>query len=416
MTADEKYKSALELYRTTDMSITDISRECGVTRAGFAGYINRCHRDLMFARHGCKGISPEKKMKGSRGQSRKTREKYRDAIAVCDSEEYIHLNVSQIARIFKLDGSGLGYQLRVHYPDIIERREKERRKRGIADNIHRGVRPYAVETYSTAVELLQTTDMTLREVADRCKVSFSGLREHILQYHKSLVKLRMCKRLEGERLPKVGKISGNGAVRLPKEEHNERYAEALELYRTTSLPMKDICAMSGVKPSVFSNYMRMWHKGLIFKRRGVVLPEDTSDRQSLDGVKRSNPWVAEKYSSAIAELKSENISVEAVARKYGFIPVVFREYLKNHHYELWQRMGMIELDGGKKVFRRSYEKYKEAIEAYGTSEESLKSIAKRMNIPYNSIGGFIRRNMPEAIERHNRIVGINIINHKELQK
>lgn len=415
MTAKEKYKKALKLYRKTDRSITDISRECGVTRAGFASYICRCHRKLMFARHGCDAVSPKKKMKGAGGQSPMTREKYRDAIAACDSEQYIHLNVSQIARMFNLDGSCLGKQLRAHYPEIVERRENERRKRGISDNYHRGARPYAVNAYSAAVQMLETTDMTIGEVAGKCKVSFSGLREHILQYHKNLVKQRMDKRHEGERLPKIGRIGGNGAIRLAKEEQNELYAEALELYRTTSLPMKEICAMTGKTIAGFGHYLRMWHKDLIFKRRGVELPEDASDRESLDGVKRSSPWVAEKYSSAIAELASGGISVEAVARKYGFIPEVFRTYLKKNHYELWHRMGMIELSGGRRVLRRSFEKYKDAIEAYETSAETLKSIAKRMNIPYNSIGGFIHRNMPEVIERHNRITGTKAINHKEKQ-
>lgn len=336
MTAEQKYQSALELYKTTEMSITAISRECSVSRAGFASFINRCHRDLMFARHGYEGVSPENKMRRSRGQSPKTREKYREAIAACDSEEYIHLNVSQIAYKFKVDATGLGNQLRTHYPDIVERREKERKKRGIADNFHRGARPYAVETYRPAVELLKTTDMTIREAADVCNVSFGGLREHVLQYHRSLVESRMGKRLEGGRIPKIGKVSGNGSVRLPKEEQNRQYAEALELYRNTSLTMKDICQKTGVKLSGLKNYLRMWHKDLIFKRRGAILSDDASDRQSLEGVKRANPRTAIKYSSAIAELETGDVSVEAVARKYGFIPEVFRQYIKQHHFDLWR--------------------------------------------------------------------------------
>lgn len=32
--------------------------------------------------------------------------------------------------------------------------------------------------------------------------------------------------------------------------------------------------------------------------------------------------------------------------------------------------------------------------------EPLKSIAQRLGLTYNSLGGFIRRNYPEAIEKH----------------
>lgn len=162
--------------------------------------------------------------------------------------------------------------------------------------------------------------------------------------------------------------------------------------------------MTGTDIPAFRNHLRMWHKKLIFKRRGVELPETSSDRENLNGVKRSNPWTAEKYAPAIEELVSGACSVEGIARKYGFVPEVFRDYLKNHHNRLWQSLGMVEMPNGKKVLRRSYEKYAQAIGAYETTPESLKSIALRMGIPYNSIGGFIRRNMPEVIQSHNRLL------------
>lgn len=403
-TADEKYRKALQLYMDTEMTITEISRECGVTRSGFAAYINRCHRDLMYARHGIKTDDPGHKMKRNNGQNPRTRNKYREAIEACDSEEYIHLNVSQIARMFNLNGTALGNQLKTHYPDIIERREKERQKRGIADNFQRGPRKYAVEAYSEAVELLRTSDMTIEEVAETCKVSFTGFRQHVLLYHKDLVDFRRNKRMEGKIRPKLGRVSGNGTIRCPREQYAGRFDEALSLYGTTSLSIKEICKMTGTDIPAFRNHLRMWHKKLIFKRRGVELPETMSDREKLDGIKRSNPWTAEKYAPAIEELASGAGSVEGIARKYGFVPEVFREYLKKHHNRLWQNMGMVEMPGGKKVLRRSYEKYAQAIKAYATTTESLKSIASRMGIAYNSIGGFIRRNMPEVIQSHNSLL------------
>lgn len=403
-TAEEKYKEALRLYRDTDMTITEISRKCGVTRAGLAGYIHRCHRDLMYARHGIETATPGKKMNKNRGQRPQTREKYREAIEACDSEEYIHLNVSQIARMFNLGGTALGNQLKTHYPEIITRREKERKRRGIADNFQRGPRKFATEAYSDAVELLRTSDLTIEEVAEACKVSFTGFRQHVLLYHKDLVDLRQNKRQEGKLKPKVGRISGNGKVRCPGEEYAERFNEALDLYRTTSLPVKEICRITATDLQAFGNHLRMWHKRLIFKRRGFELPETQSDRESLYGIKRSNPWTTEKYAPAIAELASGTDSVEGIARKYGFVPEVFRKYIKKHHYGLWQSLGMVEMPNGRKVLRRSYEKYAQAIEAYETTTESLKSIALRMGIAYNNIGRFIRRNMPEVIQSHNSLI------------
>lgn len=56
------------------------------------------------------------------------------------------------------------------------------------------------------------------------------------------------------------------------------------------------------------------------------------------------------------------------------------------------------------MLRRSYERYERAMELYGTTAESLRSIAARLGLPCNSVGGFIRRNFPELIDRHNSLV------------
>lgn len=407
MTAEEKYAEALELYKTTSMTLKEISARCGLTRSGLAGYIQRNHRDLMYRRHGISAEDPGKRMWNGKGQTPASRRKYRKAIEACDSEDYIDLNVSQIARLFNLDGTGLANQLRSHYPGVIERREKERQRRGIADNQHRGARPAAVEAYAEPLRLLKETDMTIEEAADACDVSFTGLRQHILLYHKELVSDRENRRLEGKRRPKVGRVGGNGAVRRPGSEDAGKYAAAVELYRTTTMSMKEICRLTGHDLAAFRHHMRTWHRGLMFLRRGVELPESASDRQPLDSVRRADPSTREKYAPAIALLAAGDRSVESVAREFGFVPEVFRAYLKGNHPDLWSRMGMICLPDGKKVLRRSSEKYAEAIEIYRTTSEPLKSIARRLEITYNSISGFLRRNMPEVIEAHNSLLAGN---------
>ena len=79
-------------------------------------------------------------------------------------------------------------------------------------------------------------------------------------------------------------------------------------------------------------------------------------------------------------------------------------YLKEHCPDLYESMGMIRLPNGRKVLKRSYDRYSEAIRLFSTTTEPLRSIADRLKIQYNSIGGFIRRNYPELIEEHNRLV------------
>lgn len=124
-----RYRSALELYRTTDLSVRAICRHAQVSFGGFQSYIYRYHRELLFARYGI-AISPEDAVKARlrkpSGQTAAARAKYKDAIQACDDTAYIEFNVSQIARLFGLSPSALANQLRNHYPEILERREKER--------------------------------------------------------------------------------------------------------------------------------------------------------------------------------------------------------------------------------------------------------------------------------------------------
>lgn len=202
--AEEKYREAIELYGSSELTLTEISRRCGVTRTGLAAYIRRRHRDLMFQRHGeDTDMDGRHRLRNPTGQSAATHRKYRDAILACDDSRYVDMSVSEIAREYGLNPSGLGNQLRMHYPDILRRREEERQRRGLARNIHPGPRGKSVEMYAEAVELLQTRDISIRDAARACSVSFTGLRQHVQFYHKDLTASRRGRREKGREVPKL---------------------------------------------------------------------------------------------------------------------------------------------------------------------------------------------------------------------
>ena len=101
-----------------------------------------------------------------------------------------------------------------------------------------------------------------------------------------------------------------------------------------------------------------------------------------------------------------------VAAEFGLNPEVFRMYVKEHYPELTTARGMIKADTGKTVSNRSAEKYAEALNIYQTTSEPLKSIAQRLGLTYNSLGGFIRRNYPEAIEKHKSLLASAKVRNK----
>lgn len=405
--AEEKYRAAVEMYAATDFSIREVAEKCGVTASGLSAHIGRHHRPLLYARYGLTPASPEShiiKVKPPKGQSMRTHLKYKDAIEACGDVAYIEFNVSQIARLFKLDGTALASQMRVHYPEIIPQRELIRQRLGIADNTHRGARRASVEAYSDALQMYRDTDLSIPAVADLCGVSKGGFSQFMRFYHKEVIAHKAARRRAAkEGAPKVaGSLSGNGKLYGPTRETVELYAKALELYRTTDKSYDDIATSTGVTANGLRAYIDQWHPGERVRRRGyewdgVSVPDVKSTRR----YKKSTSL---KYAAAIESLKANPRHVAEVAKEFGFNPEIFREYLKTHEPALAEERGMIRKSDGKVVKRSSYERYKEAIREYASSDEPLKKIAERHGIVYNSIFGFVARNCPEERERHRRLV------------
>ena len=401
---EAQYSRAVDLYGSTALSVRAICARCGVSYAGFRSYLYKYRRDLLLSRHGVAVPSvsdaAHTRLRGRRGQTVSARAKYGDAIAACGDAKYVEYNVSQIAHLFGLNPTGLSNQLRAHCPGLLERRERERQRLGLADNQQRGVRPWCRELYAGAVELLRTTEFTLPEVAERCGVSFTGLRQHVCFYHKDLQQTRSELRERAKTQKRKGHVTGSGRRHEPTAESCERYREAVRLYRDTAMTIKEIAEKLGLNPFAFTSYLQTWHREDVFARRGAEYREGAS----LSQTKQYKKPTAAKYAPAIERLRAENRPTSEIAAEFGLHPEVFRQYLKEHEPELYARKGMVRTDTGGAVSRRSMEKYSEAMHLYGTTTESVKSLARRFGFNDCSFGQFIRRNFPELVEKHNEIV------------
>lgn len=400
----ERYREAVELYRSTRLSCREISRTCGVSLSGLKGHICKYHRELMLARYGISCGKEEAcriKMNQRRGPLPATRAKYKDAIAACGNMDYIEYNVSQIARLFGLDGSNLGRQLRTHYPEVLERREEVRKRLGLSDNLPRGVRPWSKEQYAGAVELLRGNRYTtMQEVAECCRVSYTGLEQHLVFYHKELIDNRIKIRKQAVGQQRKGGITGRGTVHAPKPETAERYAEAVRLYRTTPLSARKIAKQTGLSIKGFYKYLQTWHMDLVCARRNI--PYEEGVPADFSKARKYHPATKAKYAEAIRKLRESGLPTAAVAAEFGLQPEAFRSYLKEHEPELYARQGMMKTAGGSVMSRRSMERYGEAIRLYGTTDESLSSLARRFGVDACSLGQFIRRHFPELHEQRKK--------------
>lgn len=394
------------MYSGSSLSIKQICEQTGVGFTAFSSYLSTHHRELILKRHNLTEFK-DVKLRGKKGQTTEAHYKYKDAIAACDSFEYIEYNISQIARIFDVNCSSLASQLRRHYPDIVPRREQERRRMGIVINLQYGARKWSKEGYAAAVEMLQSSDKTIEEVAEACNVSYTGLREHILAYYPQITRSREEKRIRATGQKVRGMRNGNWTIYEPDRDTLEKYEKAIELYRTTSKDVKEIVRTVGVNPGGFRHHLRTWYPELMVQRRGFDKGVDLSQ------TKRYKKSSAEKYAKAIERLQNTDLPTAKVAAEFNLNPETFRMYLREHYPDLIAVRGMTKTSGGKVVSNRSAKKYAEALHLYETTSESLKSISQRLGLTYNSVSGFIRRNYPEAIKKHNALLTSSCDKFKE---
>ena len=217
--------------------------------------------------------------------------------------------------------------------------------------------------------------VTVPEVADSCGLSYTGLEQHLLFYHKDLVKRRIRIRKKALRRQRKGEITGRGTVHAPSPELVEKYAEAVHLYATTPMSAARIAGKTGVSKKGFYEHLQRWHLDLVCRRKNI--PYEEGRLVDWSKVRKYNPATKAKYAEAIRRLKESGLPTAQVAAEFGLQP---------------------------EASRRSMEKYSEAMHLYGTTTESVKSLARRFGFNDCSFGQFIRRNFPELVEKHNEIV------------
>ena len=402
-----KYEEAVEMYADSKLPLCKIAVKCNVSLGGLGSYLRRYWRELILRRRGIsyEGKDPKDIKIVSSGQpSIVSKAKYAEAVEACKSVEYIDLNVSQVARKFNVNGTALANYMRLHYEEIPIWRENVRRMLGIGDNVHRGVRPECEEQYVLAVEMYKSTDKTIPEIAEICQVSIGGLSQHMRFYHKEVIRKRKAERKAAKKNRIIGKICGNGQIHCPQQKTVEKYREALELYKNSNLIIKEIVRKTGVPLEGFRNYLRVWHRDLMLERRGGEKVDCKEVYIDLAKTKCYLKSTAAKYGAAIDSMKNNLRPVTQVAAEYGLNADTFRSYLWEHEPDLVSQCGMVKNENGKYTSRQAMEKYAEAVRLYETTTTNLKSIAERLGVVYNSLSGYIRRNCPDAKQKHEELV------------
>lgn len=345
------------------------------------------------------------------GQHPETEARYRDAILACQSIGSLELTVTQIAREYEVKPECLRNQLKRHYPEVLFRREQMRDLLGYSRPGNRGLKKSTVEKYAAAVQMLRDSGVTVRQAASKCDVSYQGLQQHLLFFHKDIAESRMLYRTDALLKPvlssqRKGSPSSIGGKRMPKPETASHFAPSVKLYLETDLTVTQIAARSGVNAHTLSCYLKRWYPQDVERRRvereakWAAKKEERAIRPNLSCAAVAR----QRYTPAIALLQ-EGMTMSQAAKQLGVEIWDLSAWFRRNHPEILEqtRSGMFVLPSGQKTLRRTYDRFLPIAEYISSHpSKSTKEVAAKFNVPVSSLVKYLSTYFPDVWERHCR--------------
>ena len=337
------------------------------------------------------------------GQSPETEQKYREAVQACMSIMNLSLNVADIARMYSLDPQCLRGQLKRHYPDVIPKRNELRAMLGYAVFDQSRLHQSSMEKYVPAVKMLKETDLTVKEVAERCGVTYLGLQQHLIYYHKDVAELRLGKRMQALSGPvSVGEKDCNNRPVGPSATMQARYAPAIKMARETDLPLTEIALRCGVEPRGLQGYVQKWHRDLMEERQRKR-EEALLQRKEAVRPKVSRAEIVRVQYTPTVDMIRGGMSLSEAASAVGTSPDNLRSWLKSHYPEVLDisRNGMTKTPEGVTMKRATYERYV-VIAQYMAEHpgEGSVDVAKRFGVSVSSMNKVLARCFSDVWGKH----------------
>lgn len=385
--SDNKYHEALHLYTTTELKATEICRQLNVSYHSFRAFLKGYHPELINRRY----VLPLTEY--NREKKKNTEAYYRKALKLYSTTT---LSIKEIAMRSGVSLSGFKtYIYKYHRKLMLERHEISMSRRGAKGlKLRSKKNPKSVDTYEKYKEAVSACDnaeyieYTITEIGRIFKLPDNGLNKFLHRHHPEIIERRNKARAAmGIPLHHVAGV---------RNVTTRQYAPAIELLKDPFMTIPEAAEKTNVSYTALKEYLLAYHKDLVKDRaeareKAIIIREEER-KMNKGAAKKINEATKEKYAPAIAALKAEDSSVEKIAGDFNLEPVSFRTYLKRHEPELFSRYGRMKLEGGKTVSARSFSKYKDALEELERGKLTLKEIAAKYNLKYNSFTSFVRRN------------------------
>ncbi|MCM1450781.1 MAG: hypothetical protein NC102_00780, partial [Clostridium sp.] len=179
----------------------------------------------------------------------------------------------------------------------------------------------------------------------------------------------------------------------------QKYAEAVEMYAATALPVREIARECGVTAEGLASHIGKHHRPLLLARYG--LQENDADMRGLKvkAPKGQSLLSHLKYKAAIeacGDVAYIEYNVAQVAAMFGLDGPALASQLRMHYPDvipmrekLRRRLGIAD-NTHRGARKQSSEAYAHAMEMYRSTEKTIAEVAHECGVSESGFGRFLR--------------------------
>ena len=259
----EQYAEAVELYRTTDMTVAEIAERCNVSESGLSQHLRFYHRDVLAEKRQERksAMSVPKAYGKLLGNGRKykpsaeTERKYARALALYRDTT---LTMKEIVALTGVSGEGFRFYMHKWHRDLVlERLGLPGCVDDCADlrSSRRRVKTVAAK-YAEAIDSLRRNPRPVARVAAEFGFNPDVFRDYLRKHEPELAKT----------YGRIRTASGKTVSR----KCNEKYAEAVRLYATTVDSLRTIAARLGLVYKTVDGFLRRNYPDAVARHKALV--------------------------------------------------------------------------------------------------------------------------------------------------
>lgn len=382
-----KYQDAINASSSIEclgMTIGEIARMHGVDAQGLRNQLLRHFPNVIPLRNKLRGLMGYQ-LYSRADLHEKAIERYSEAVQMLRETD---LTLTEVAAHCGLSASGLQQHLLFYHRDVAEKRlgqrltvlDNDALQAGEKDCNNRPHGPKAASRsrYAPAIEMLQTTDIPLVEVAKRCKLSPGNLRAYARKWHPDLMLSRRRQREEQAAAARADSLARKTESKTSQAQR--LYSPAVEMIRG-GMNLSKAAAAIGADVSRLSAWMKKHHPQVLEEAGIGMIRLENGEYVSRGRYRKFLP-VAEYLKLHPAE------STQAVASRFGVAQSSLQKVVPRLFPDIWQS----HLDACSALREKAGKQYRQmiqsALEEYEAGGVRLEDLAQRCGINVKTLSNW----------------------------